>query len=341
MKNKISRILSVVLLVLILVHSSACNPSILPDLETDSNGNVITTDDSDKNESSKSIGSGNIWEALKTHSSMTVTKFLYADKDLEGYPIPLTFLQEEGLVYFNKSRMKYLLNNELQASDTYRPFTSYAFVDPNTNQNDVYLILQFKSDNANNSSTWLATWQLKYTLADDDYQTFLNLQDDWRIRLFVQEMDKQYEPEVISKSVILEDLLMLGSHVRNEHWTKKSFPYIFATNVDYNNQIVTFAGFSDEGIRYFDVDMRKTNAWDAVITQDGLTEEERENAINIETMPTVLGDCLSRFDVRYKRASLTAKQSQEAFNNPKHTAELTSVNINQKDNSYTYDELFK
>ena len=324
MNNKFNKVIATGLIALMISNFTACN--IVNPFDT-ANADGTKPNDTTVGQQNETL-KGSVWSAIRGSSSMSYGQFptSYAIKDKA---IPLTFLQDEGIVYknaFDEWQVK-----GTQPTNMYSPFESYAYVDNNTKANDVYLFVQYASDdlgqNESNPDIVVATWQLKYTLDDDDYETFLKLDGDYRIRYFIQEMDKQYEPEVVSKSVIAQDQLELGSYTNNEHWTKQEFPYVFVANVDYDNCIITYGALANAELRYYDLDMRKTNAWNAAISKDGLTEDEREDAIDIRTKSTTLGTCLTRFWVRYRRAGFTSEQAKEAYKNSDRRQELSYINL--------------
>lgn len=341
MKDKFNRIMATGLIYLMITNFASCNNvGNINNLESGKDNNIITETQSSKDK----FASGKIWNTLKNNKAMTHAEYPYDFDELEGRPIPINFLTNEGLLQYNHLN-RLVLTTEKQPSLIYEPLLSRAFIDENSKENDIYLIVQFQNDepieNSKNSNVYLATWQLKYTLNDDDYATFLKMQGDWRILLFIQEMDRQYTPEIISKTIISHDLLSVGSHVKTNDWDLRGFPYIFVTNVDYDNQIITFGAKSNEGIRYFSVDMRETDAWDLAVSRDGLTPDERENSINMYSKQTPLGKCLIKFEVNNIKASLTTEQAKEAFNTTSNISNLKEININTQEKTYNYNEIIK
>ena len=337
MKDKYTKFIATGLLSLMIANFSACDEiniinrgNNLNDVTSSTEGNDITPSTSNH---------GDIWEGLKSYQAMNRTIFPYDLYNIEGNPIPIQFLKDQGLIYTDdRGRLKV---NTDYTGDSYQQFRCFAYVDDNTTQNDVYLLLQYQSgklnQNASNPDVYLATWKLKYNLSDEDYNTFLSMQNDWRIRLFVQEMDNIYEPEVISNSIIRQDLLHYGSHVRFEHWTEQGFPNIFVDSIDYNNAIITYGTATEEGLKYYDLDIRNTEGWKSVMHKYGFTAEECEDKIHIEIMDTLLGPCLTKFNVHYQTGGYSSKQAQEAFDTTNNVYNLRLININETDNIYTYN----
>ena len=326
MKDKFNKVIATGLIALMISNFTACD--IANPFGTGTNVDDTTNPTGTSSNLQGETLNGSVWSTIKNDSVMTYNQFpiSYA---IKHQAIPLTFLQDEGIVYkdeFDEWQVK-----GTQPTNMYSPFESYAYVDNNTKANDVYLFVQYANNdlgqNESNPDIVVATWQLKYTLDDDDYETFLKLNGDYRIRFFIQEMDKQYEPEVISKSVIAHDQLVLGSYTKGEHWTKQEFPYVFVTNVDYENRIITYGALANGELRYYDLDMSKTNAWQLAISKHGLTEQEREDSIDIRTKSTILGTCLTRFAVNNRYSEYTIDQAKEAYKNSDRRQELSYINL--------------
>ncbi|MBE6621134.1 MAG: hypothetical protein E7625_07230 [Ruminococcaceae bacterium] len=291
------------------------------------------------NQSNVDYLKGDVWQAIKDLNHM------YYDALLDGYRgrldymgLPLTFLQEENVLINTEDG---LIVNGKQPDELYRPLICHAYVDETTTDNEVYLLVQYQSDHVKSNQAsdhiYVGVWLLRYDLDAEDYETFVKLNGDFRIRTFVQEMDKQYEPIVVHKSVIRHDLIaQLGMGSTKLDKTQWGTPNVFVANIDYDNQIITYAEKSKEGFRYYQVDMRKTNNWEKAITRDGLTEEEREASIRVETMYTPIGACLTKFTVNGWTAGLTNKQVEEAFKNSQDIREWKEINIgsNVKENYY-------
>lgn len=295
------------------------------------NGTVGSTEGS----ASKPSGlSGDVWNAIKNKPEVNLNYFL-TTSDLTTWGIPLELLKDEGLIYINEDG-KWRINGK-QASSGYTPFQVRAYIDENTKENDLYLLMQYASgalgQNESNKDVYIATWRIKYVLSDDDYRTFLNLENDFRVKFFIQEMDKQYQPEVLSKSVARHDMLMQGSHVRNEHWTKQGFANIFIDSIDYNNQTIRFGSLQNGTFRYMIVDIRKGAGWKWAQIRKGLTEEECEKNIQIESMSTPVGSCLTKFNVAGYDGGYGADQSKEAFKNTTdiHKVNVIDIESNQKE----------
>lgn len=350
MGNKINRVVASGLLALMIANFTACDNGVLftGNLTNDNDNNsIITTIIGNNNQQqvqNDEFAKGDVWEALKQRPVIRINSEISSKskRDLLAQPLPITFLQEEGLLYFDDYNFLNI-HEDSNTNPNFVPLSSYAFVDDTTNENDVYLLVQYQNKqnipNKPNKDVYLATWQLKYTLSDADYSTFLKLAGDWRARIFIQEMDKIYQPEVLSKSIISYNLLSMGSHLRGEVGKESKFPAIFVTDVDYDNQIVSFGSLYGSKLRYIDVKMRESNAWNTVMDHFGLTEQERENQIQMNTKETQVGKCLTSFSVNYLSAGLTKQQAVDAFNTTSRFINIKDVNVNSFDSKYSREEI--
>jgi hypothetical protein len=154
------------------------------------------------------------------------------------------------------------------------------------------------------------------------------------MKFFIQEMDKQYQPQIISKSVATQDLSFLGSHVTSEHWTKRGFPYIFIDKINYNNQTIRFGTLEGNALKYIIIDIRKSTGWQGAQTLNGLTEEECEAAIQIRTKSTPVGDCLTKFSVDGFSGGYGEKRSKEAFKNTTDIEKIRVIDIESTEIEY-------
>ncbi len=285
---------------------------------------------------------GDVWAAIRDWGWMDMDGIDFEDQHkLSQQAIPIEFLMNLGLVLPTERSDTFKMAGELQPSQWYEPFDTRAYVDNNTEENDVYLLVNYESGkvdhNSPNSGVYVANWLLKYTLDDDDYETFLKLDGDFRIKYFVKEMDRQYEPVVIHHSLIRHDLISLGSHASNEHWLHKGFPNVFVANIDYDNYIITYASSKYGDLRYYDLDLRKTDNWEKAITRDGLTEEEREASISVKTKSTPLGECLTDFSVNDWYAVLPADQAKHLLDTTDRVWDLEMISV--KNNQRTLNNI--
>jgi len=275
---------------------------------------------------------GSVWKKVGASGAM-IGDYI-ASNEIRDQGIPLEFFTEEGLIYKAEDG-RYFVNGENQPDNMYNPFHYRAYVDPNSPENDIYLLIQYASkhlgQNENNPDIYLATYMLQYELDDENYETFLKLDGDRLIKDFIQEMDRQFEERVIFKSVVTQDLVNNGSHVKNEHWTRNGFPNIFVADVDYNNATITYGATSKEGIRYFNLKMRETNGWIRAQQEDGLTEEECDSSINMSIMNTPVGKCLVKFQVNGRGCAVTSEEAKQLYNTTDRIQELEEININAQE----------
>ena len=270
---------------------------------------------------------GSVWDACKERAAITYEDFYALDRfDFRNDAIPLTFLQGEGLLYIDDYGIPTV--NGKQQGNAYYPFQCVSYVDNNTDANDVYLLLEYRSDYIDISgvcdkNTFLATWLLRYNLDDDDYQTFLKLDGNHRMPYFIQEMDKQYQPETIIKTVVGYGVPRMGGIYNS----KGGFPYLFVANIDYANNIMTYGAPSKEGIKYYDLTFKDIQIWNRMIN-DGYTEEEILETVKIKTKPTVVGECLDNFTINGYAFGVPAEVAKEKLKNTDRIHELVEVNIN-------------
>jgi len=359
MKDKYKRIMATGLLALMLASYTACDETNSP-VTIDPNDNQITqptqpnqpdislpgdnTDITKPNpEPEVHPLSGSVWDAIKDKPEMQYDSIPEdVEYELEHQPIPITFLQEQGIVCYDKNK-KLDITDALNASEVYDPFAVRVFTDSNTTDNDVYVLMQYTNgmlkDITASDKVTVATWMLKYNLDDNDYRTLQNLNGDFRSRYFIQEMDKQYEPQIIHKGVTRHNLIYeIGSYTRDDKRSKWGFPYVFIANVDFDNLIVTYGGVTDTDIRYYDVDIRDTDAWEKVISIDGMTEEQRDKNIVMKSLESHFGRCLSQFRIGRWSVSFTDKQAQEAFDNTDNIMELQQIDVNTNQKEYVVEQ---
>ena len=288
---------------------------------------------------------GSVWEAIKNKPEVqqgSLSASVETENNLSNWPIPITFLQEEGVLYYDANSKLCVYGK--QPGDGYDPFKKmYAGIDENTKDNDVYIILQYAQDviSKNNydssANVPLTTWKLKYTLDEDDYQTLLKLNGDFRIRFFIQEMDKQYQPEVLSKSVVTYRMSQMSSITQNYKWADRGFPNVYVHNVDYNNNIITYTVLENDGYHFYDLDIRNTNAWNNIKNDYNLTDEEVAQYINIQTSETITGTCLTAFEVGGYRAGLSQEQAQALSDETDRIHNIKRLITSSFNRTYNYD----
>lgn len=350
MKDKFNKLVATGLLGLMLANFTACDDNGLlnPQNSDNTNNSIINSMidnnlQSSKDDENTAFAKGSIWEALKQRNAFSMDESPYSASKLIGQAIPITFLTQEGVVKRNTwNELVLAIEHERPA---YQPIKCYAFKEKDAESTNVYLLVNFQNGNidpnTSSSDVYLATWQLKYTLDEDDYRTFLKLEGDWRMSLFIQEMDKQYQPEVISKAIASYPLLSLACHTYDDHFRPEGFPDIFISNIDYENLTLTYGGLSGIVVKYIDLDMRKTKAWDSVMSRDDITDEQKSRAIRMLTEMTPLGPCLRSFTVDFTPASITMEEAKQAFETTDKVSQLSYVNISSREAKYKYEEMVK
>lgn len=282
---------------------------------------------------------GPIWDKLSRDMIMTHNKLPFGYSQLEGYPIPIQFLKEEGLIT-EDIKDQLILTTETQATNRYWPFTSRAFVDKNSSDNAIYLLVQFANgqitENETNDDIYLITWLLKYNVTEHDCQSFINMEGDFRIRFFIQAMDELYAPEVISKSIVAPSTISLATY-ENFGSEKNKYPYIFISNVDYDKHIITFGAYNNGELRHIDLDIRTTHAWQGNLAE-GYTEEQLEAKIRLKSKETPFGPCLTDFNVNGWRAKLSTEEAKLAFANADKVMEVEDIAINSSEAKYDLDD---
>ncbi len=350
--KKIKRLLVFSMAIIMLLSLfAACSPDYSAEngegsteLESESNhGSEISNDSSNdsSNDTSNDTSSkedkyglsGDVWEAMKQRGCIYLDADSIKKAQLNNSPLPLTFLAQEGAVSGSKV-------NGTTASLGDRPLQARAFTDESTEANDIYLIV-------NHTSGWLAeqynediiitTWTLKYTLADDDYQTFLNLSNDFRIKYFVQEMDKIYQPELVGKSIAMQKKVAAGAPYQSVFDRKSAhFPNIHISNIDYDNMVVTYGVIKDGVIKFYDVEMMNETYIQEAVDTYGMSRDEVVKYIKLVTKESTFGTCFVNCSVLscgpfykerlrniYKENAVTPDWKEVSINNYIDQLELT------------------
>ena len=339
--SNFNRLVATGLLALMIASFGACDEINKEYIEnsviTDSQGNIVGVRPPENMTNSGSVNAyddlkGSIWEEVRKTGYMTGDHVSSNDILYQG--IPITFLENEGLIY-KKDNGKYGVNGPNQPNDRYGLFKYRAFIDPNSPENDVYLLVQYASgyvgEDTLTPDIYLATYMLQYELDDDNYETFLKLDGDRLNKHFVQEMDKQFEERVVFKTVVTQEMLSVASCMADKQWTRQGFPNIFVANVDYDRAIITYGTLNANGIKYYDADMRYSKVWENVLDRYGITEEEREQSIHMNTVDTPVGPCLTSFGVEDLTCGISAKKAQELRDASNLMQELQEIDINSED----------
>ena len=218
---------------------------------------------------------------------------------------PFKFLAEQGVVYYNSEGEPRAYGTD-DNFDNEHCIQSKAWIDPNTTENDFYLLTQYISapiDDGNfNDDTYVATYMLKYTVADDCYRDLLLSAGTLRGNLLIQQIDQEYIPEIISKSVIRYDLIKslgLFRDLPNNGVNQPILDYNrenvanYVSNIDYSNMTITvnYNTKANEGDIYsYTYKLKESPYWDKVLVGSdfvpAITEEQRDALTPEQIMPT-------------------------------------------------------
>lgn len=282
------------------VGSSGIEGSLNSEGETTTNETNEPTQDENNNSLSNKF-KGDVWKAVLRHpDAHNYMISIRTTGDLIKYlPLPIRFLQNEGLIKYSNGEM--VINGKTLGEVGYTPFVVLVATDKTTDANDVYLYIYYQSEETNNKNyedVWTANWKLKYTLDDDDYNTLLALEGDFRARLFIPEMDKKYEPDVITKNIVTCNLTGLIRPVQREYVYQTMFPDAYVEKIDYENRVMTFAVKKEDGYAYIDINIDDSNAIDLTMRELGITDRQEmldRGYYSMDTMNTILGECLTEF----------------------------------------------
>lgn len=340
MNDKLNKVIATGLLATMIANFSACNSLPNSNNPSGSNNNGLgdttteTVSQKPRPEDNPYYKSpfdfkGDVWQAMLDNGKAYVKYDPVMNPNINYRPLPLRFLQEQGLVSFDKNNMAQVQGN--QPETLYDPLTAEVFIDSNTDENDVYVLVNYHSKRMIydvDKDVYVVTWKLKYTLDDDDYETLLKLKGDYRQRFFIQEMDNIYQPEVLSKSVVAQWIVALGSPFREDRQKDNKFPNVYVDSVDYDNNVVTYVARTEDGYAYYTSGLYETLAYEKSLSLYNLTPEEIEQYVRIETTQTPYGKCLlGRFITDYS-ANLTNDQAREAVKNSTRVHYLDSLYAN-------------
>ena len=265
---------------------------------------------------------------------------------------PFKFLAEEGVVYYNSEGKPRAYGTDENFDNIYS-IQSKAWVDPNTPENDLYLLTQYISapvdDENHNGNTYVATYMLKYALKDDCYRDLLLLSGDFRSSLLIQQIDQEYTPELISKSLIRYDLidsLNLFKDLPNGGVNQPKLDYYkedvsnYVSNIDYTNMTITvnYNTNRDKGTIYsYTYKLKETKNWEDILQGDDYTypvpKEERDALTTEQIMPTYssnIGKVLSNARVFNWKLLPSAEQKATATAKYKFDYLYTDVTGKQK-----------
>ena len=247
---------------------------------------------------------------------------------------PFKFLAQQGVVYYNSEGEPRAYGTD-ENFDNILSIQTKAWIDPNTVENDFYLLTQYISepivDGSSNDDTYVATYMLKYTIDDACYRDLLLLSGDFRSNLLIQQIDQEYTPEVISKSVIKYDLIQsleLFKDLPNSGVYQSTLNHYkddvsnYVSNIDYTNLTITvnYNSKTNKGDIYsYTYKLKETPNWDqslqGSIVADPIPQEERDALTTEQLMPTYsskAGDVLYNTSIFGWRLKPSADQKATA-----------------------------
>lgn len=298
-----NRIVATGLLTTMILSFTACDDvdTDLIDTMLNTSGNYDTVESGTGNDvqppnHTKTELKGDVWEAVKTQDAVQLPHESWST-------LPVQFLEDEGIITYDSNGKLHILNTEFSDSS----YGCYAFVDETTVENDVYIAFQCKNngklrvgDERREPLDYTATWLLKYTLDDDDYDTFLKITKNHarQAKAFVQMMDRIYQPEVVGKTVIADNgPLHLLSPVADGD--RINFPDYFMVKVDFENKkfVALIRTVDDKtyfnGYKVVECDFRDSGIWNKGGYKNKMTEQEGFEAAKFKTTTTQAGVCIT------------------------------------------------
>lgn len=236
--------------------------------------------------------------------------------------LPFEFLIEEGLCS-EIAENEYDLYGGYRARDDMGRIAggdiNAEILKSDDSSNKIYIFLQYtygwnqyyQEMQTNRNAGWVASYLLEYTLSDQDYYDFQVLSssnDDFRNRLFIQEMDKIYTPNVLSKSVYdfyslwqlnpFEGLAGIDRHdvVFWDRLSTLNFKYI--ESVDYNNNLINVNYYDENGkdgpgIYQYTINPVENKEWYDKVLEYLEIRGRDPSELEFNSYPTIVGDACS------------------------------------------------
>lgn len=143
------------------------------------------------------------------------------------WALPLSFLESSGLVE-NENGTYCFVNCRV------RDMAAYA----DTNSNKINLILHLLRAN-DAGSTFLTDYHLQYKVSDDEMQTFLSLNKDFRMRFFIQGLDATHDRKIVGEYNLSPKYWQFCATPEGASlFTAGTLYYVDA--VDYKNKTITY-----------------------------------------------------------------------------------------------------
>ena len=301
---------------------------------TDKNGNELTTEgeNGNRNEiydqrSQLFIDTRNKW-ASDWNRGHREGGYWEGINNFETKGLPFRFLEQEGVIYYNENGNRVAHGNEefLKNDCLY----SNGYIDPESTENDFYILMQYHCEDDNT----VVTWFLKYTLDDDVYRDLLLLSGNFRANLFVQEIDQHYTPEVINKTVV--SYRLLDNLSLTEDWRDVLFrmdeqsAYISNYNQDNLTLTVDYTDNENIGNIYsYTYHLKESPDWDRLLVggakHSPMSKEKRDALTNADLMKikdSVYGEKLVNFGIQW---SMGPSDEQKAGATIKYDFEQVSI----------------
>ena len=283
---------------------------------------------------------------------------MYSEKnDFLTRAIPFNFLSKQGVIYYNEEGepRAYGHGDSFPAVESQEYIRCGAFIDTATPDYDFYLAVQYISEPVDENSSfnedaYVATWLLKYSVDKACYQDLLLLSGDVRCNMLIQQIDEEYEPEVISKSVVNYDMLNGSQWFRNVkdginvstiqqqigHPINKNYKYPivnYVENIDYENMTITINYTSEQTqgkIYSYTYKLKESEYWDKMLIgnefKPPISQEYRDSLTSkdiMQTYQTPQGEALDSCAVKFW--TLFASDAQKATATLKYN--FTPVNV--------------
>ncbi len=320
---------------------------------TDENGEVVTSINGTDNEDEfKAEHSDLFWRAKASWSDKDwnwhyTDVFPSDDERFQRLGNPFNFLEKEGAVYRQNGQWIAYGNEEFDFNGNIQ---TRVFVDKSTPEHDVYMLVQYHSSNLDGAvmgdDTYVATWMLKYDVPEDVYKDLLMYADDYRCKFLIQQIDKEYEPEVISKSVIDYDLLnKLSAFSDNDFTTIEDKDIRYIENIDYDNMSLTVNEGTLGNISSYTYCVKESKAWENVLVETpirpSITKEERDALTAEDIMPSRLvkvGNVLLNFIVENRTSYPSEEQKATATQKYNLTYISNGAEVYRKNAVNAYEE---
>ena len=237
---------------------------------------------------------------------------------LENLGLPFEFLIEEGLCS-EIAENEYDLYGGYRARDDMGRIAggdvNAAILKNEDETNKIYMFVQYtygwnqyyQEMQTNNNAGWVASYLLEYTLSDQDYYDFQVLSNakDFRARYFIQEMDKIYTPNVLSKSVYnfyslwqlnpFEGLAGIDRHDVLSWNRLGSLNLKYIESVDYDNNLINVNYYDENGkdgpgIYQYTINPVENKEWYDKVLEYLEIRGRDPSELEFSSYPTIVGE---------------------------------------------------